>query len=536
MADSSNTNQSLSEISHLFLSNVRDLPRPGAARPQRIPPGGKRIESPAAPVEPTPVHSSVDLTPEEFAEVFGQIDLDDDKPSKQPIVTAVLASHLSGGQVDRVKEYARHYAASNGHRVGLIEVDASEFRLTCFEPGVESHATDDGGEGSSFEPRQMAETLQEMNVDIDRWLLLVLNPRLPESRELLRSASHWVMLSTCDHDGVVSAYRTLKGLADLNRPRLSLVLLDAPNEHEATTIYRKLSSVCQQFLTWPLEHQAPVESAENVAEHLVLNCRPLRDKAQLAAAPQWQIVADFLATAQPEPLPVVSEEEPDMAEETAALAADEIGPVAMSDYAGGSEPIEEAMPHIKAASFSPAIGQPMGQPMSHATSPSLSATFDAPRAAQPMPAFMPEQNEASDVVDLPSIDATATTILSAVIRHTPGALVECPIHPPMCPDATLAVDREHGLVLLAVSKAGLADFRSIAQAYQWLNQNRNLIAMAVPQFSIDCHRLPQLKLLVDHRDMTADLLQPMLEAGHVTVQAYRKLRWGAKSGLLLEAA
>ena len=522
MADSSNTNRSLSEISHLFLSNVRELPRPGAARPQRIPPGGKRIESPAPVAEPKPAHSSVDLTPEEFAQVFGQIDLDDDKPSKQPIVTAVLASHLSGGQADRVKQYARHYAASNGHRVGLIEVDASEFRLTCFEPGVESHAEDDGGEGSSFDPRQMAETLQELNFDIDRWLLLVLNPRLPESRELLRSATHWVMLSTCDHDGVVSCYRTLKGLADLDRPRLSLALLDAPNENEARTIHRKLAGVCDQFLSWPLEKQSPVQSADNVAEHLVLNCRPLRDKAQLAAAPQWQIVSDFLATSQAEPIESATEAR-ESKDETAALAADEIGPVSMGDYSGGNEPLEyteEEMSHVKAA----------------ASSPSLTATFDMPRSAQPMPTYMPEQDETSDVVDLPSIDASATTILSAVIRHTPGALVECPIHPPMCPEATLAVDREHGLVLLAVSKAGLADFRAIAQAYQWLNQNRQLIAMAVPQFSIDCHKLPQLRLLVDHRDMSAELLQPMLEAGHVSVQAYRKLRWGAKSGLLLEAA
>jgi hypothetical protein len=36
--------------------------------------------------------------------------------------------------------------------------------------------------------------------------------------------------------------------------------------------------------------------------------------------------------------------------------------------------------------------------------------------------------------------------------------------------------------------------------------------------------------------MTAEILQPMLQASNVTVQAYRKLRWGGKTGLLLEAA
>lgn len=148
----------------------------------------------------------------------------------------------------------------------------------------------------------------------------------------------------------------------------------------------------------------------------------------------------------------------------------------------------------------------------------------------------PAGDDAADVVELTGADTSPAAILSAVVRHDAGALVECPIRPPMCPDATLAVSRDRGLVLLAVARTGLTDLRLIAQAYQWLNQNRQLVAMAMPQFAIDAHRLPRLRLLVDHKDMSADLLQPMLEAGHVSVQAYRKLRWGQKAGLLLEAA
>jgi hypothetical protein len=60
--------------------------------------------------------------------------------------------------------------------------------------------------------------------------------------------------------------------------------------------------------------------------------------------------------------------------------------------------------------------------------------------------------------------------------------------------------------------------------------------MALPQFSIDTLALPCLRLLVDRADLSADLLQPMLESGNVTVQTYRKLKWGGKTGLLLEAA
>ena len=40
----------------------------------------------------------------------------------------------------------------------------------------------------------------------------------------------------------------------------------------------------------------------------------------------------------------------------------------------------------------------------------------------------------------------------------------------------------------------------------------------------------------DGHDLSADLLQPVLQSDHVTVQSYRKLRWGGRTGLLLEAA
>ncbi len=55
MSEPTNENRPLSEISHLFLSSVRDKAMGGAARPVRTPP---------------PKNVSLDLTPEEFAQVF----------------------------------------------------------------------------------------------------------------------------------------------------------------------------------------------------------------------------------------------------------------------------------------------------------------------------------------------------------------------------------------------------------------------------------------------------------------------------------
>jgi hypothetical protein len=117
MSDQPNQKRSLSEISHLFLSSVRDRQTGGASRPVRKPPSIR-------------TDISVDLTPEEFAGVLGE-STDSQRPTPGP-VTAVLSTHLSGSSFDRVREYAAHLCA-DGSRIGLIECDSSIFRLMIFE-------------------------------------------------------------------------------------------------------------------------------------------------------------------------------------------------------------------------------------------------------------------------------------------------------------------------------------------------------------------------------------------------------------------
>ena len=140
------------------------------------------------------------------------------------------------------------------------------------------------------------------------------------------------------------------------------------------------------------------------------------------------------------------------------------------------------------------------------------------------------------MIDLPSQDASGQSILSAVIKKAAGSLIECPLRPPMCVEARIAVDRDRTLVLLVVASQGLGELRSISSAYRWLRENRELIGMALPQFSIDPRQSPRLRLLVDRADLTAEALQAMLGSDHVSVQAYRKLRWGERLGVFLEAA
>jgi hypothetical protein len=498
MSDQSKENRNLSEISHLFLSSIRDKASNGAAPPQRTPPGKPKI--------------SIDLTPEEFAQVFekeaAEPESADRGKAHVPQVVAIIGAHLNGKQFDRAKEYAAHLASS-GMRVGMIEVDASEFRVICFDPDSGQQTVAVEAE-CSFDPRRMNEVLDEMSWDVQRWLLVLPSPRVPEARALLRDCSRWLLLSTCDHDGVISCYRTLKGLTDLwpagpenDRPALSLALLDAPDAEQADKVSGKLASVCQQFLNWPLEVEPSVRPSQRGSEHLVMCCRPTRDKGQLGTAPQWQIVVDLIARSKQAPAEAPATPTED--ETTLARESSEAPKRFVADFVIPTPPADS-------------------KPVMRVVPMQTSETASAPRT------------DANDVIDLPSNESGEPEIVLAILRHCSSELVECPITPPMCPNAKLAVGRDRRVVMLAVAQHGLADLNTIGQAYQWLQQNQALIGMAVPQLAIDMQQSPHLSLLINQADSAAHTLQPMLQGDHVTVKTYRKLRWGGKTGLLLEAA
>src|SRR5690349_7735519 len=165
--------RSISEISHLFLSSVRDKQTDGMTRPVRTPPKSSGHAAVPVPQAPAPA-PSIDLTPEEYAQVFATPDAESSDTSELriPPVTAVIAQHLNGRAVERVKDYARLLAA-NGERIGLLEVDAGEVRLMCFERSIEPNTADPNPAEPSeeFDGRVITESLAEMSWDLDRWLL-----------------------------------------------------------------------------------------------------------------------------------------------------------------------------------------------------------------------------------------------------------------------------------------------------------------------------------------------------------------------------
>src|SRR5438045_5131990 len=141
MHDQQRNPRSLSDISHLFLSSVRERQTGSAPRPQRTPP-------------PKNEQREGDLIPQDFGHVLNEEQ--EATSAAVPPVRAVLASHLGSRQFDAVKSYARSLAAS-GRRVGLIWIDISEFALMTYEPDERLQERNYESDGAWQDPRVMRE-------------------------------------------------------------------------------------------------------------------------------------------------------------------------------------------------------------------------------------------------------------------------------------------------------------------------------------------------------------------------------------------
>jgi len=496
MHDQPKNPRSLSDISHLFLSSVRERQTGTSARPQRTPP-------PKSDPRDARESRETDLTPQEFQHVLSEAHEQPSELASVPPVRAVIASHLGSRQFDAVRSYARSLASS-GRRIGLIWIDVSEFALLTYEPDERVQEQHQQSTNDCFDSRIMREAIAELNCDLECWILAVANPRVAEARALLKDVARWVLLSGKDHDAVVACYRTLKGLADLHRPRLSIAALDTTEPAESEQVFSKMASTCMQFLNWSLEAEPPVEDAPHVAECTVMHCSAQGDKAHIATAGHWQVVAELLNQAH--------ESDEDDAEPLTPEKV--IKPSEMFSAETAQKPHQPTADELAAqARIRRLVSVPKLEPM-------------------PMPTA-PKSANASEVIDLPDDEGS---LIDAVMRHSGNEIIECPIRPPMCPQARLALTRDRRLTLIAAAGHGLAELRDIGLAYRWLVENRALVAMALPQMAVDAKQMPHLRLLVDQADLNAEVLQPIFQVNTVTICSYRKLRWGERNGLLLEAA
>lgn len=527
----------LSEISHLFLSSLRDNANPD--RPKRIPPSQRKPDTESQPDSGAPMRMpnpssapNENDSIEESREMSSHLE---PEPTRRR-VTTVIAAHLNGHALERVTQYAFHLA-SLGQRIGLILADTGELRLQVIDIAGENASPQ---QPSLLDPRRMSEALLELNHDVDRWLLVVTDPRRVEPRSLLRMVDDWVLLITCDHDGIVSGYRMLKGLADGPKHPLSIALLDSTGAAAADRVFGKLAGVCRQFLDWDVQSDGAVEHVESASINEVLWCRARGDKAALATGPHWQVLREFL----------------DLAPDASANAAH----FGAHPEAVDHDPLQHLHPHHsdrtkhpEPADLDPWAEPVNDQPQSSSRSPSHRhhAQPTPPAEARPMQVH-PDLTHAMHTASTPNhaIDAAhdpssaipevvelpqGVSVLSAILR-TGASLLPTPVAIPMCPGAVLAVGRDRTLVLVAQLGSGLSGLTSIAAGIKWLEESRQLLSMAMPQLAVDAQIAPRVHLLIDHADRLADSVRPLLGNSRITIQTYRQVRFSGRMGLLLDAA
>jgi hypothetical protein len=520
--------RSLSEISHLFLSSIRDAAGEDRRRPNRLPPGANRsgVNRPGSEHAEAPhaegLHDATDLASGMIGPMSGDelsameaFDGMEDQSTRRR-VTAVVTAHGDAELDDHVARFAGDLAR-NGARVGVVFLDSADIHIWLADAGDAPTSVDpeEGDVLDHIDARRISETLNELNHDVDRWLLVLPEPRRPEARTLLQQTDDWVLLMTADHDGIVAGYRTLKGLADGPKSPLSVALLDAASDDVADRVFAKLSGVCRQFLDWDVSAENPV-SPGAMSLVPVLSCHGGHDKAQLATLPHWRAVDEFLG-----------------------LPPDENANAAHFGNAGSQPQIVDSMSSQKTSEPKSTPAQaPQPEPkmnIAQTTTSDKNLHTISAAAGMAMMAPAPQMEQSASGVDevVEMIDGAG--VVSTVLGRS-AEMIATPVRVPMFGSATVAVGRDRGLMLVAEIEPGLRGVEGLSAAVKWLDDSRSLIAMAMPQVSIDASMAVRVVLWVDYADRAAESVRSLIGTGRVTIRTYRRLRWAGRTGLLLDAA
>ena len=569
--DNSTNRRNLSEISHLFLSDLRKLN--GNTPPTRRPPGQHAADDFRG-------DQTIDLTADEF---------DGETDAAAPTVRAVIAAHP-----DDAIRHAADYAAGvgGGESVGLVIVGANGVRLACVAADFDG---DYSGPMPLSDPLRFGAALKEMRSDVHRWLVVLPEPRLPQARRLLANVADWTLLTGGDHDGVVAGYRALKGVSDLKmvrRPTVTLALHDAPDAEAARRHANKLVGVCGQFLDLKIIPPADADGAvyevagDSNYRELVVAEWP----TPAAAAEAWDVLAaafppapnpdaddeaDMFQPFSPQPADF-DESAPDAAPQGASAAPlpflpDSAIPPLARPMPERDAPLPAADAWVLPERHRPAVEQarvdaedqarrladkirvprlsrpadgdlyapaPPRREVAGSVGPKF---YEVPAAPQspvvPTPVPVPEENAMpkplpadDDVIDLPPDGNVAGVVVGRL------GLAATPVSVPGLSGSRLCVGRDGAITLVTAAASGLTDLGQIGRSMTWAVENRQLLGMALSQYRLDATADVRLHLLVGHADARADALRPLLGTGRVTVQTYRKLTWGGRIGVLLEAA
>jgi hypothetical protein len=258
----------------------------------------------------------------------------------------------------------------------------------------------------------------------------------------------------------------------MERPRLSVALIDAADAAQAGRIHEKLAGVCQQFLDWPVSERITVLDAHDVTEQHVLSYRPVQDGGQA----EWRALDAFVAKA--------AHAMTNAGESALATHSDETAESTSPADGADRQGAESASALHWVGDVVVPTPAPVGRadrPESHAMSSAAGhhAAFAPERESAPesLPfaasvSGAGKRQDISEIIDLSDIADSDEAMLDAILQNAGGEWVECPVRAPMCPEARVTIARDHRLVLVAIARHGQSPSGSIGQGYRWLVENR----------------------------------------------------------------
>ena len=263
-----NSRPSLSEISHLFLTELRQRQTNGAARPARKPPGEAMPRAEALP----PVAGG-DEKPAEIAVGSGAGEETETISPARRSISLVIAHHLGAAAARGALDYARHVAATSGP-VALIELAEEGLRISSLEASAPEGDLPGAVAAEAVNFKVISHALEELSWDIGNWLIFLPAPRSQGAQEIISRIGRWTLLVGAADETVVGGYRALKGLlSESVRPTVSLAVAGAEDQTQADLIHRKLDRAARQFLNVELLNEGRVASAPDARAHVALCCR-----------------------------------------------------------------------------------------------------------------------------------------------------------------------------------------------------------------------------------------------------------------------
>jgi hypothetical protein len=390
-------------------------------------------------------------------------------------------------------------------RIGVLVVHGEAIEIYIVEAGSDAAFEVATTDAAPCDADTLEAILTELDNDVDQWVLALPDTNTPHARQLLRGSDRWILLAGSDHEHVVGGYRVLKTLCDRpgmceHQPRVTLAVPDAADPSEADRAARKLLGVCRQFLDVDVQLAGDYGQPEPMWRSSEIFAAAWADPDQ--AAPALDRVVSLLTTSADSDSSAPPAETPMRIAPPAAPASDDSRPTPIPSIPSLAQPI-------------PTAAKPEPVPAKRKAEPA---------APIPMPAI-------DDVIDLP---AGAEVVDVALSRSSD--LATTPVVPPMLSAGRLAVAADGALVLVVAAAPGLVDLAKVGEAMAWATQNRQLLTMALNQYRISGDTPVRVRLLVAHSDAGADALRPIMGSSDVSVVAYRRLRWGNREGLLLDAA